>query len=79
VEQHYFGRERQVLDRGPAGDHTDLRDVVVRVAAEINRLHTRIVQSVGKAILGSARRLSNCPRRSVALTRLLLDARWEVG
>src|SRR6476469_5016707 len=37
VEEHYFGRERQVLDRSPAGDHTELRDVVVRVAAEINR------------------------------------------
>src|SRR5712671_2372421 len=33
VEPHYFGRERQVLDGSPAGDHTELRDVVVRVAS----------------------------------------------
>ena len=30
-----FGRERQVLDRGPAGDDAELRDVEVRVAAEV--------------------------------------------
>src|SRR5258708_8245286 len=35
VGGHGFGRERQVLDRSPAGDHTKLRYVVVRVAAEI--------------------------------------------
>src|SRR5258705_6746307 len=55
VEQHYFGRERQVLDRSPAGDNTELRDVEVRVAAEINRrVNTKdqaIGPSVGKAIL----------------------------
>src|SRR5712664_2994928 len=32
VEPHHFGRERQVLDRSPAGDHAELRDVEVRVA-----------------------------------------------
>src|SRR5258705_5530041 len=35
VEPHHFGRERQVLDRCPAGDHAELRDVIVRVAAEV--------------------------------------------
>src|ERR1700720_942348 len=37
VEPHGFGRERQVLDRSPTGDHTELRDVVVRVANEVRR------------------------------------------
>ena len=32
VEPHHFGRERQVLDRSPAGDHTHLSDVEVGVA-----------------------------------------------
>src|SRR5258708_3795936 len=51
MEPHHFGRERQVLDRGPAGDNTELRDVVVRVAAEIRRLETRIADPVGSTIL----------------------------
>src|ERR1700751_4422353 len=38
VEPADFSRERQVLDRGPAGDKAQLIDVVVRVAAVIRRL-----------------------------------------
>src|SRR5258705_7718759 len=50
VEPHYFGRERQVLDRSPAGDHTELRDVEVRVAVEINRRISILDQAIGQAI-----------------------------
>ena len=35
---HHFTRERQVLDRRPAGDRTHLVDGVVRVAAEVRRV-----------------------------------------
>src|SRR6266850_3999557 len=37
VEPLDFGRERQVLDRGPAGNHTELRNVEVRVTTEVRR------------------------------------------
>src|SRR6266481_894030 len=49
VEPHYFGRERQVLDGSPAGDHTELRDVVVGVAGVRNAL-TSDRSSIGGAI-----------------------------
>src|SRR6266481_754170 len=39
VEPLNFGRERQVLDWGPAGKKTELRDVVVRVAGERRSRH----------------------------------------
>src|SRR6266403_4785927 len=35
VEPHDFSRERQVLDRSPAGDYAELRHVEVRVAAVV--------------------------------------------
>src|SRR5258708_7352879 len=38
VEPHDFSRERQVLDRSPAGDEAELIDVVVRVARIVSRL-----------------------------------------
>ena len=36
VEPHDFGRERQVLDRSPAGDHAELCSVEVRIAGEVS-------------------------------------------
>src|ERR1700709_2505234 len=39
VEPEDFGRERQVLDRSPAGDQAQHRDVVVRITGEI-RAHS---------------------------------------
>src|SRR5438874_642749 len=42
VEPHDFSRERQILDRSPAGNHTELRDVEVGVAGEIRGLGTRV-------------------------------------
>src|SRR5882757_9678470 len=38
AEVHDFSRERQVLDRSPAGNRTDLEYVVVRVAGVVCRL-----------------------------------------
>src|SRR6202011_2869153 len=50
VEPHDFGRERQVLDGSPSGDHTELRDVEVRVTGVSSSL-TRATDCVGEAIL----------------------------
>ena len=35
VSPHHFGRERQVLDGSPAGDHAELRDVEVGIASVV--------------------------------------------
>src|SRR5258708_11860052 len=45
-----FGRERQVLDRSPTGDHADLEGVEVGVTGVANTL-TRMAESKGRAIL----------------------------
>jgi hypothetical protein len=77
VEPHHFGRERQEQDRNPAGDHTELRDVIVRITAVIRRLGTRIAQVVGKAILalgsGDIERIPVIPNGRVAV-QLWLNA-----
>jgi hypothetical protein len=56
---HHFGRERQVLDGGPAGDATHLEHREVGVAAKVRRLCTgagsvRIaVSCLGRAIVAN--------------------------
>src|SRR5438270_9734840 len=47
VEPEAFDRERQVLDRGPAGDQAEHRDVVIRITDEI-RTH-RLARGVDRA------------------------------
>ena len=50
MEPHHFRRERQVLDGSPAGDQTELRDVVVGVAAVVC---ARIGQLDGRVVVGT--------------------------
>src|SRR5215510_167774 len=55
IEVQDFGRERQVLDRSPAGDHADLRDVEVRVAAEVGAERCKACAGEGLADKGFRR------------------------
>src|ERR1700675_3606890 len=48
-EAQDFGRERQVLDRGPTGDHTEHRDVEVGVAG-VGGVQARVPQTKGRAV-----------------------------
>src|SRR6266702_7193719 len=47
---HDFGRERQVLDRSPAGHDADLGDVEVRVTAEVDGLCTETTSTGDKRV-----------------------------
>jgi hypothetical protein len=51
VGPHRFGREREVRDRSPSGDHTNLGDVEVRIAGVSDAL-TRNRHAISRAILG---------------------------
>src|SRR5215212_8158493 len=45
-----FARERQVLDRGPAGNRAELRDVEVGVTGVGTRSLTRVADAEGSAV-----------------------------
>src|SRR6267378_8320170 len=73
-----FARERQVLDRGPAGDHAELRDVEVGVTAVgTDTRYTGLAGVAGRecGAIGALGRGGSCTQQIVIRSAVIPDRR----